>query len=148
MSDPVRADPVQPRHIAAPQQEVDGGRGRARTHLEDGARVLRGNIRNLDEAKRALQGHQFDAVVDWIVFTPEQAHADVELFRGRTAQYIFISSAAVYQTPPALLPPGKTDSFEARMDRIPALGEHTSALLAELGYSASEIERLRAEGAV
>ena len=79
-------------------------RGESARPVPVGARVLRGNIRNLDEAKRALQGHQFDAVVDWIVFTPEQAQADVELLRGRTAQYIFISSAAVYQTPPTSLP--------------------------------------------
>jgi nucleoside-diphosphate-sugar epimerase len=79
-------------------------RGESVRPAPEGARVLRGNIRNLDEIRHVLQGHQFDAAVDWIVYTPEQAHADVELFRDRTAQYVFISSASVYQTPPALLP--------------------------------------------
>jgi crotonobetainyl-CoA:carnitine CoA-transferase CaiB-like acyl-CoA transferase len=56
------------------------------------------------------------------------------------------------QTPagpiPALLPPGTTDGYEPRMDAVPALGEHTDAVLAELGYSDSEIESLHAAGAV
>jgi itaconate CoA-transferase len=49
---------------------------------------------------------------------------------------------------PALLPPGIGDASAACMGAIPALGEHTDALLAELGLGATEIERLRAEGAV
>ena len=49
---------------------------------------------------------------------------------------------------PALLPPGVTDAAEARMDAVPALGQHTDMLLAELGFAASEIEQLRADGAV
>ncbi len=49
---------------------------------------------------------------------------------------------------PALLPPGAADAFQPRMDAIPALGEHTEAVLGELGYSDAEIESLRAAGAV
>lgn len=52
------------------------------------------------------------------------------------------------QTPkgsiPALLPPGGIGS-EPRMDAVPALGEHSADLLAELGYSGSEISRLQNE---
>jgi len=43
-------------------------------------------------------------VVDWIAFTPEQVETDLALFKGRVGQYIFISSASAYQTPPASLP--------------------------------------------
>jgi itaconate CoA-transferase len=49
---------------------------------------------------------------------------------------------------PALLPPGRIDAFEARMDPIPALGEHTNAILEELGFAPAEIASLRAEGAI
>jgi nucleoside-diphosphate-sugar epimerase len=42
--------------------------------------------------------------VDWIAFTPAHVEADLALFRGRTRQYVFISSASVYQTPPSHLP--------------------------------------------
>jgi nucleoside-diphosphate-sugar epimerase len=69
-----------------------------------GAHHLRGDIRDHPSVRAALQGHTFDVVVDWIAYTPEQVEADIELFRGRTAQYIFISSASAYQTPPAQLP--------------------------------------------
>ena len=48
----------------------------------------------------------------------------------------------------ALKPPFNLSGFEPRMDAIPALGEHTRALLAELGYTAAEIDQLAAEGAV
>ncbi|MEZ4836237.1 MAG: NAD-dependent epimerase/dehydratase family protein [Caldilineaceae bacterium] len=43
-------------------------------------------------------------MVNWIALTPEQVQADIDLFRGRTGQYVFISSASAYQTPPAALP--------------------------------------------
>ena len=46
----------------------------------------------------------FDVVVDWIAFTPDQIEADIELFRDRTDQFVFISSASAYQTPPVSLP--------------------------------------------
>ena len=48
----------------------------------------------------------------------------------------------------ALLPPGLNDSYEYRMDPVPAVGEHTNAILSELGMSSTEIEALRARGAI
>ena len=49
---------------------------------------------------------------------------------------------------PALLPPGRNSAFVPRMDAVPALGEHTDALLGELGYAAGDIQRLREHGAI
>jgi itaconate CoA-transferase len=49
---------------------------------------------------------------------------------------------------PALLPPAARDAAQARMDPIPALGQHTEAVLAELGYGAADAARLRAESAI
>lgn len=49
---------------------------------------------------------------------------------------------------PALLPPGRNSAFGPRMDPIPALGQHTDALLTELGYGADDIQRLHEQGAV
>jgi itaconate CoA-transferase len=49
---------------------------------------------------------------------------------------------------PALLPPGVTDSFVPRMDPVPSLGQHTDAILAELGCSGADITRLRRAGVV
>ncbi len=49
---------------------------------------------------------------------------------------------------PALLPPGMPDTYAPRMDPVPALGEHTEAVLQELGYDVAQIARLRAERAI
>jgi crotonobetainyl-CoA:carnitine CoA-transferase CaiB-like acyl-CoA transferase len=49
---------------------------------------------------------------------------------------------------PAPLPPGSWEEGEPRMDRVPALGEHTDAILAGLGYSASRIGELRSAGVI
>jgi itaconate CoA-transferase len=49
---------------------------------------------------------------------------------------------------PALFPPGVTDAFRPRMDSVPSLGQHTEAILAELGWSGADIHRLRAAGAI
>ncbi len=51
-------------------------------------------------------------------------------------------------TVPALLPPGSWSKGAPRMDAVPALGQHTDAILASLGYSAEQVQSLRAEGAV
>jgi nucleoside-diphosphate-sugar epimerase len=72
--------------------------------LPEQARVLRGDIRDPAAARAALGDLEFDSVVNWVAFTPEQVKADVDLLRGRTGQYVFISSASAYQTPPARLP--------------------------------------------
>ncbi|WP_036380681.1 NAD-dependent epimerase/dehydratase family protein [Muricauda sp. MAR_2010_75] len=54
---------------------------------------------NKPETLSELSRHTWDAVVNWIVFTPEEMQRDIELFKGKTKQYIFISSASCYQTP-------------------------------------------------
>ncbi|GJD58191.1 CaiB/BaiF CoA transferase family protein [Methylobacterium dankookense] len=49
---------------------------------------------------------------------------------------------------PTLLPPGRTDAYAPRLDPVPDLGQHTDAILAELGYGPGEIETLRVEKVV
>lgn len=79
-------------------------RGQSKRPSPTAVTTLHGDIRDPDAARRALGKHDFDVVVDWIAFTREHIEADLALFRGRTHQYIFISSASAYQTPPATLP--------------------------------------------
>ncbi len=64
-----------------------------------GAHHLQADIKNQAETARALSGHTFDAVVNFIAFTPEDVERDIALFQNRTRQYLFISSASVYQKP-------------------------------------------------
>jgi nucleoside-diphosphate-sugar epimerase len=80
-------------------------RGHSRDRpLPPAATVLRADVRDPASVTAALGSHEFDAVVDWVAFTPEHVAADIGLFRGRAGQYVFISSASAYQTPPARVP--------------------------------------------
>jgi nucleoside-diphosphate-sugar epimerase len=79
-------------------------RGKSHRGIPAGATVLTGDIRDPASVRSALGTHRFDAVVDWIAFTPGHIEIDLELFRGRTGQFVFISSASAYQTPPASVP--------------------------------------------
>ncbi|MFW6261098.1 MAG: NAD-dependent epimerase/dehydratase family protein, partial [Spirochaetota bacterium] len=58
-----------------------------------------GDIRNPAEIRRLVEGMHFDAIVDWIAFTTDHIQADLELFRDKTDQFVFISSASVYHKP-------------------------------------------------
>ena len=82
---------------------LNRGRNTARP-LPPGANVLQADIREPGSVRDVINDLDFDAVVDWVAFTPEQVRADIDLFRGRTGQYVFISSASAYQTPPARMP--------------------------------------------
>jgi nucleoside-diphosphate-sugar epimerase len=63
------------------------------------AKIIKGDISNSEKMRALLQDHAWDVVVNWIAFTPDDIERDIELFRGKTRQYIFISSASVYQKP-------------------------------------------------
>ncbi len=65
------------------------------------ATVHRGDISRPDEFQPLLKINHWDSVVDWIAYVPEDIERDINLFRGRTDQFIFISSASAYQKPPA-----------------------------------------------
>jgi len=98
---------------ACARAAVEGGdidlyvlnRGQSTTRpLPPGVTELRGDIRSPGSVREMLGDRDFDSVVDWVAFTPEHVRADVDLFRGRTGQYVFISSASAYQTPVSRLP--------------------------------------------
>jgi Nucleoside-diphosphate-sugar epimerases len=76
-------------------------RGRREGFVPEGANVLHGDINDRAAMRKLLDGQHFDAVVDWIAFKPEDIERDVELFAGKTDQYIFISTVATYQRPPS-----------------------------------------------
>jgi len=67
--------------------------------LPRGVRSLVANI-NDPAIGEKLKSESFDAVVDWIAYTPADIERDLRLFRGRTRQFVFISSTSAYQKPP------------------------------------------------
>jgi len=79
-------------------------RGQSARPTPPGAHLLQGDIREPQSVQAALGGLDFDAVVDWVAFTPGHIQTDLDLFQNRSAQFVFISSASAYQTPPSTLP--------------------------------------------
>jgi nucleoside-diphosphate-sugar epimerase len=79
-------------------------RGKSNRPAASGTNHLQADIHDPASVLSALAGHNFDVVVDWIAFTPEDVQKDINLFGGKTGQYVFISSASAYQTPVSNLP--------------------------------------------
>jgi nucleoside-diphosphate-sugar epimerase len=81
-------------------------RGQSRKFaIPAGALPIPGDIRtDPDTVARRLRDETFDAVVDWVAFTPDHIEQDLRVFAGRTRQFVFISSASAYQKPPTCFP--------------------------------------------
>jgi nucleoside-diphosphate-sugar epimerase len=84
-------------------------RGRTTSRpLAPGVRRLTADVRDPAAVREAVGRCEFDCVADFLAFTPEHVAAAVDTFAGRTGQYVFISSASAYQTPPNRLPIGES----------------------------------------
>ncbi len=79
-------------------------RGSGRRSLPGDVREIVADIRDEDATRAALEGMSFDVVADFLSFTPEHVATALRLVEGRSAQYIFISSASAYDKPPRRLP--------------------------------------------
>ncbi len=90
-------------------------RGRSIRPAPQGAHLLEADIRDEEAVQQILSGRHFDAVVDWIAYTPADVERDLRLFREKTDQYVFISSASAYQTPAANLPIRESTPLENRL---------------------------------
>lgn len=73
-------------------------RGQRQAQLPSGVKTLIADV-NDPAPLQKLAHESFDAVVDWIAFTPADIERDPKLFRGRTRQFVFISSTSAYQKP-------------------------------------------------
>jgi len=80
-------------------------RGTSKTRpIPDGCRQLVGDLSDPESVRAAIGDLEFDVVADFRAFTPGQVQTRLQLFRDRMGQYVFISSASAYQTPPGRLP--------------------------------------------
>ncbi len=71
-------------------------RGQNLQYAPKDTNIIIGDIYNPVSLKKSLKGIDFDVVVDFLSYTPEQLSTTLNLFRGKCKQYIFISSATVY----------------------------------------------------
>ncbi|MBQ8654887.1 MAG: NAD-dependent epimerase/dehydratase family protein [Clostridia bacterium] len=75
-------------------------RGNRMERVPEGVRVIQADANNEAELAAKLEGMTFDCVCEFIGFRQEQVERDWRIFRGRTKQYMYISSASAYQKPP------------------------------------------------
>ncbi len=72
-------------------------RGNTQPVVPEGITTLTADINDTGQVRQILNDHRFDVVANFIAFVPGEIKRDIGLFSGRTGQYIFISSASVYQ---------------------------------------------------
>jgi nucleoside-diphosphate-sugar epimerase len=82
---------------------LNRGKTKSIRHIE-GVKQIEADIRNIELVEQALKDYNFDVVVDFLCFTPEQMLDSINLFKGRCKQFVFISSASAYEKPPHQLP--------------------------------------------
>jgi nucleoside-diphosphate-sugar epimerase len=78
---------------------LNRGRSRLPTAV-DPDHVIIADVTDVTETRAAIQGKEFDVVVQWIAYRPEQIEQDLATFAD-AKQFIFISSASVYEKPPS-----------------------------------------------
>ena len=75
-------------------------RGTRNDEIPSGVKTIIADISNEEETAKKLEGMTFDCVGEFIGFVPEQLQRDFRLFKDKTRQFIYISSASAYQKPP------------------------------------------------
>lgn len=90
--------------VAAGHDVTVLNRGSGRRPLPEGVSEITGDVRDRDSLHAAVGDAEYDVVAEFLAFTPDHVSLDVDLFEGRTGQYIFISSASAYQKPPRSVP--------------------------------------------
>ncbi|MDX6323215.1 MAG: hypothetical protein QOF52_3073 [Propionibacteriaceae bacterium] len=83
---------------------LNRGKSSTQRPIPSEAEIVVGDIADADGIRAVLGNRRFDVVADFLTFTPDQLSARMELFGDRTDQYVFISSASAYQTPPGRVP--------------------------------------------
>ena len=74
-------------------------RGNRNAEVPGSVNVIRADVNDEETVAKLLEGTQWDSVCDFIGFVPAHVERDWRLFRGRTKQYVYISSASAYQKP-------------------------------------------------
>lgn len=74
-------------------------RGNRSTEIPEGVKVITADINDEADVISKLEGMEFDTVCDFIGFVPEQLERDYRIFKGKTKQFMYISSASAYHKP-------------------------------------------------
>jgi nucleoside-diphosphate-sugar epimerase len=98
-------------------------RSEPKREVAQGVRALRADVRDTAALRAALGGAEFDAVVNWVGFTPDDVRGHPALFGGSIGQYVYISTCSVYARPVPSLPitessPRRQPEFGYPRDKI------------------------------
>ncbi len=74
-------------------------RGNHNDNLPSNVKLITVDINDFEKAEAALSDMDFDVVCEFIGFVPSQVERDYELFKDKTKQYVYISSASAYHKP-------------------------------------------------
>ncbi len=69
----------------------------SRRNVHPEAKIIKGDIRDVEGIRKSLEDHTFDVVCDFICYNDTHARNDIEVFSGKTKQFVFISSEVVYE---------------------------------------------------
>ena len=75
-------------------------RGNRKIDLPDNVKTIIADINDEEDTRKKLEGMTFDCVGEFIGFVPAQLERDYRLFKDKTRQFIYISSASAYEKPP------------------------------------------------
>lgn len=79
-------------------------RGNHPSRMQEGVRHIKADINDTKTVGDLLENHYFNTVIEFVGFVEKDVLRDVEMFREKTDQYIFISSASAYQKPVKIYP--------------------------------------------
>lgn len=111
-------------------------RGEHRRALPSEVRAIRADVRDAAGLDAALGHAEYDAVVNWVGFSPADVLPDVDRFARRTGQYVFVSTCSVFGRPVPQLP-----ITESSPRRHPVFGYAREKLAAELALEDAYRER-------
>ena len=131
---------LQPEFAEDARFTTNGLRASQRTELQDIIEAVFAKLTATQVVERLEQAQIANAQVN--------ALADVWAHPQLQARERWVEVNSPSGLLPALLPPGVSDVSHVRMDAVPDLGQHTRAILGELGWSPQGIEQLKAEGAI
>lgn len=99
-------------------------RGITRSDLPDDVQHLKADRTIPAQLEQALAGHQFDAVVDFVLYEDTEANVVIDLFQGRVEHYIFVSSGQVYLLRTGITRPYSESDYEGELMLEPPLNTY------------------------
>ena len=94
-------------------------RGKTKDDLPESIMRLRADRTDIQQMRRALMARQFDAVIDFVLYAEQEARQIIDLLKGNTGHYIFISTGQVYLVREDIERPFREEDYAGRIQPPP-----------------------------